>query len=282
MQLTIYADLLFILNFVIDLILLCAVNIIKRQHARWYRLAGAAAVGALCACLFAINGLELPLLKFLIGYLLCTVILVLFAFGYHCLRDLIINAGLLFVIALMLGGLMEAVLSIVNQNKSVMGYRVDRLSGRIPFLLILALSIVLTPVIVRIFYLQRRLKQEQELLYEVTIVIGEHTISCRGLMDTGNNLYEPISKDPVIIVDRNLLIEEFKEQSKSKPASFCVIPFSSIGKEHGILYGIRPDRVTIHDTKKEYTSCRTVCALSEHDFKRRGYHAILHTELLND
>ena len=85
-------------------------------------------------------------------------------------------------------------------------------------------------------------------------------------MDTGNSLVDPISLAPVIIAEYRLLKNLFNEDVKQtldrmgidnitwimsdaaeKGLPVRLIPFSSLGKDNGMLIGFVPDRAEIHD-----------------------------------
>lgn len=85
-----------------------------------------------------------------------------------------------------------------------------------------------------------------------------------ALCDTGNLLTEPISQFPVIIAEGRKLTELFPNgiPDINSPDTFDMnmrlIPFSSLGKKDGMLIGFIPDEVTI-DGKK---TVKTVVAIS--------------------
>ncbi len=85
------------------------------------------------------------------------------------------------------------------------------------------------------------------------------------MIDTGNLLKEPITNTPVIVVEHTLLYEclpkeilnnlekilggDFEEIpnkiEEEYKAKLKVIPFSSLGKQNGMLLGIKPNKVII-------------------------------------
>lgn len=83
----------------------------------------------------------------------------------------------------------------------------------------------------------------------------------RAMIDTGNLLKDPITNSPVVIIEKskllNILPEEILENTKKiingqyefsyeylKYASkFRVLPFSSLGKQNGMLLGFKVDRI---------------------------------------
>ena len=133
-------------------------------------------------------------------------------------------------------------------------------------------TVLLVSVI--IFYLDTKIFKSvstkiyttQSLKKKLFISHNNNTAEITALLDTGNSLVDPISLSPVIIVEyrfiKNLFPEEIRyglERIDSGDIEFAmnevsakgfplrIIPFSSLGKENGILFGFIPDRVEIRD-----------------------------------
>ena len=109
-----------------------------------------------------------------------------------------------------------------------------------------------------------------EVMYEVTMIKGNRSINGIGYYDSGNGMYEPISGAMVILASADDLAKFLTEGEKHYIKLFPQIPdqwdgvtyirgipYSSIGKEKGILPGIRIDKVELMHGKrvKEYIGC---------------------------
>lgn len=82
----------------------------------------------------------------------------------------------------------------------------------------------------------------------------------RAMIDTGNLLRDPITNSPVIIIEKNKLNNilpeeilentgkiingeyEFSEEYLKYASRFRVLPFSSLGKQNGMLLGFKVDK----------------------------------------
>ena len=64
------------------------------------------------------------------------------------------------------------------------------------------------------------------------------TVSCTALVDTGNNLREPFSNLPVIMLDKELFNRLFTEEKMR------LIPVSTVNGE-ALIKAFRPKRITI-------------------------------------
>ncbi|MDI9413040.1 MAG: sigma-E processing peptidase SpoIIGA [Bacillota bacterium] len=100
------------------------------------------------------------------------------------------------------------------------------------------------------------------------ILIGEHRIKLKSLIDTGNSLKDPLNQKPVIIVEQqavskflppllNETISSLEENALCTIEDLAsldewqkrirLIPYNSIGKKNGMLIGFRPDAVLIEN-----------------------------------
>lgn len=136
----------------------------------------------------------------------------------------------------------------------------------------------------------------------IEITFGDKRIRVDALIDTGNQLRDPITGSPVIILEYSavapVLPDEVRRcfQAMEKgdlgaiselmlASSWCqrfrVIPFSSIGQEKGMLIGFRPDEVRILEGKQGLTTNRVVIGVHNRQLSPEGaYRALLHPEIL--
>lgn len=129
-------------------------------------------------------------------------------------------------------------------------------------------------------FLQRSQKEKREnVLYRVEITEQGKQIEVMALLDTGNYLKEPFSKKPVSIVNKEQLEELWKIR---RPEKCKVIPFYSVGKEHGILHGMEVERIDIYDGEECVSIHRPIVAVYEGMLSQnKKYQMILHRELLD-
>ena len=111
---------------------------------------------------------------------------------------------------------------------------------------------------------------KNDLFCNIKIKINQKEIETKALLDTGNLLKEPITNIPVVVVEHKLLYktipneildnieqilggdlnnipEEIKNEYISK---LKVIPFTSLGKQNGMLLGLKAEGLEIEE--KDY------------------------------
>ncbi len=133
------------------------------------------------------------------------------------------------------------------------------------------------------------------------ISIYGRNVKVNALVDTGNSLMDPLTGEPVIVVEYSAIkvilpsvVKVFFEKKELDytsllaalegtpwAARFRVIPFHSLGMEHGLLVGIRPDEVEIDQNGGKALVDRVVIGISRSRLNSgSAYHALLHPGLL--
>jgi len=236
----IYLDLYVLLNFLVDYFLLFASGRLSSAVLCRRRILIASGIGSLyaAAALF-----YTPVV--LTGYLVGTV-MVLVGFGTaHIIR----RTGLFFLLSCALQGIMMLVSERI----------------RIHFSLFIFISGFFVWVLNR--YIFRSVKAERTVL-PAELSTDSCTIRLSVLLDTGNQLRDPISGRPVLIVEYQtllpllrpelavLLTEEslfnpeqiFLKLGKFCPGKFMLLPYSSVGNPDGLLLAFRCDTFILEDT----------------------------------
>lgn len=98
-----------------------------------------------------------------------------------------------------------------------------------------------------------------------------------ALVDTGNGLTDPVSHKPVAVLEADI----WQDMSKwMRPEKYRVIPYHSIGKEHGILEAYEMDGFeVISDTSIKKQSNVVLAIFKGKLSKSGGYQMILPPEL---
>ena len=121
------------------------------------------------------------------------------------------------------------------------------------------------------------------------------------MIDTGNMLKEPITNTPVVVVEHTLLyecipkeilnnleniiggdFEKVPEHIKEKYISrLKLIPFSSLGKQNGMLLGIKPQYIKIMKEEDEQINKNVIIGIYNKSLTKKGeYRALMGIELI--
>lgn len=113
-------------------------------------------------------------------------------------------------------------------------------------------------------------KIQYDQIVDVFVDFHGVNIQLRGLVDSGNQLYDPITRRPVMIVSIESLPEEFPEEIKrvaenpdliltgevTMPAEFesrmKIIPCKVVGQEHQLIIALKPELLKIQSEKETF------------------------------
>lgn len=237
----VYADMLLVVNWWIDFLLLLGVRRFMGIGARPWRLVLGSLVGALFSLVLLLPPMAVWLSLAL--KLLAAGLMVLISFGWNSRRRYIRSILLLFGLSAGLSGLCSALyhfaaprdLFVVN---GVVYYAVS------PWLLLglTVLCYALMWVFERV--IRRRAPAQRDFI--VRVHSGGRSMTAKCLYDSGNHLIEPFSNRPVLVVERASLegLLTIPEEVDDLPPSgaWRVVPFDSLGGS-GLLPAFLPDSV---------------------------------------
>jgi len=299
--LEIYADVVFAVNFFMDLFILWGAGQFAGRKLRWLRLGAGAFVMALLYVLFIVFVPHTTLTGVLASVLIISLGAYI-AFRPKRARELAQLVGFSYIFAFALGGMVLALFSFTNFDTLLIA------AGQVPQSFSLNMLLASTAV----FYIavkllggwySRRVVRRQ-VLYDVEVFVGGERQCFKALLDTGHSLLDPISNTPVIIAEFavvkpflpdpiKLIFYENREDDLnavtdgSLDSGFVgrirMIPFSALGKRNGMLIGFRSDRVEIRRGDDEQASLREII-VGIYNSKLSGkgvYQGLLNPEILN-
>jgi len=287
-----------------DLFLLYILKTINKKSSSLIKLILASAVGGLSAALLGIFPWLNVILRFVLMNIMTSLIMIRIAFGKLYLSDMLKQSLVFYVITYFFGGLINSIyyytdfkIIITNLGK---GHYLSNLSwGSI------ILSIVITlPFVFALLWLYRWYRSNALEIYDVDLEFFEKSIHIKGFMDSGNCLYDPINKKPVIVVEEETIKElispefylylkeakNYLEMEKTDIRQWDVnkedmlklkfIPYSSVGKR-GVLLGMIIDKVMIYTGKDVICNEKVIVAISNNLISpNKEYQAILHKGLM--
>lgn len=248
----VYIDVLFLLNFLVDYLLLLASAKITGEMFSRVKLVLGALLGAGYAAVIFLPGcgwLSRPLCK-----ISTAVLMVLIAFGKN---KRILRLVLVFwALSAALGGVILA-LQFFGSGGLTLENGVLYTGFDIRILLV---TVILSYLILSSIF-ERAAKHggRQKDLSIASLRIEGKSRSLTVLIDTGNTLTDPINNQPVMVVDANALLEIIpKEIDPNDPVGslarlkdeklkkrFRLLPYRTVGVEHGMLLAVRTDSVVI-------------------------------------
>ncbi len=130
----------------------------------------------------------------------------------------------------------------------------------------------------------------------IKVNIGSKYTYINAIIDTGNFLRDPISKIPVIVVEKSALINIVPNyildnldkiingediNLKEYTSKVRIIPFTSLGKENGILLGIKADNVIINQDENDISVNDVIIGIYNGHLSKSGkYKALIGLDLI--
>lgn len=209
-----YIDLFFIFNVIMDYIIIMSTSILLKRRTSYIRMILSSLIGGISSLVLFTS------LNKIVIEIVSIVIMVLISFGYKGIRYLINNILYMYVLSTLLGGIIY-LFNIKVSNSMFLTY----------------LIIIVISIEIMLLYIKenKKMRSIYNNYYKVDIYFKDREkLSLIGFVDTGNNLYDPYKKRPVIIV-HNKYIKEDK---------YILVPYHTING-NGLLKCIKPDIIFI-------------------------------------
>lgn len=209
-----YIDLFFIFNVIMDYIIIMSTSILLKRRTSYIRMILSSLIGGISSLVLFTS------LNKIVIEIVSIVIMVLISFGYKGIRYLINNILYMYILSTLLGGIIY-LFNIKVSNSMFLTY----------------LIIIVISIEIMILYIKenKKMRSIYNNYYRVDIYFKDREkLSLIGFVDTGNNLYDPYKKRPVIIV-HNKYIKEDK---------YILVPYHTING-NGLLKCIKPDIIFI-------------------------------------
>jgi stage II sporulation protein GA (sporulation sigma-E factor processing peptidase) len=301
-SLVVYADVVFFTNSYIDFLLLWLTSGIRRQKTPMWRLIVAAVLGGLYSTLYLWSAFSLAYffpVKIIVSFFMIGI-----AFGFKHPLGFFRNLGMFYLVCFIVGGGLIAVHYVMTGEAQVAGgiFFTESAYGwgsPVSWALIL-FGFPLVWLYTR--YALRSLNERHvvhQFLTEVRIRVGNHEILCTGLVDTGNQLRDPITRAPVMMIEleqlKDWLPPEMNRMVTDKDFAagwmklspdwltrIRVVPFRAAGKGNGLMVAIKPDQVCVWQANEWNKIEKVLIGIDVGRLSSDGtYQAIIHPSCLS-
>ncbi|MBS5932897.1 MAG: sigma-E processing peptidase SpoIIGA [Clostridiales bacterium] len=297
MKLEVYIDLVFGVNLIMDYLLLEVMQKLVKKNSKMGRKIFAAILGGLGACFsIMVPTFRSGIFMILFGVILAGFMLKI-AFPYETMKALGRDILVYYSITFLIGGILNYLYYYTSAGYYITEFMRILPSKALNFFYLISFFAIAGGFIHLVKRILIQMKGTRELFYNVELVFGEKKITCKGFLDTGNHLREPVSKRPVVIADldgiKDILPEELIDYAKDFMSDaihknidrFVVrikwIPYHAVGTEEGILPGIVFDEVNILKEDRVVHNPNITVAIYQGKLTvDNSYHIILHEELL--
>ncbi len=220
---TVYIDLVCIINFIYDFLILLTVSFTLKRNRKIYYYILSSLIGVLSIFLLflKINNIILFLLKILIS-----IIMVIVAFGYKSIKYTISNIIYFYMTSIILAGF----LYLIKGNSS-------------NFNLNYIVLLIMGPIILFIYYKSnKKLKNTYSDYYKIKIVFDNIEYNLVYFYYNGNNLKEHVSRKSIIIVGNSRLEKIYNIRSP------VYVPVITVKGTH-LMKCFKPSYIILNDKK---------------------------------
>lgn len=241
----IYIEMVFLDNFIVNLLILLLSSMLTGTKKRWGRIAASAAIGGVYACaVFGANGFQTSfVIKTTVSAVMC-----LIAYYAKNEKHFWKNVCAFYITSFVFAGAIYGITFCLGQPETFGG--AVAVKPLISYILIgLALGIIMISIFGRVH--KRTIKRESGTA-EVCISYGGHTAEVNAFIDTGNILTEPLSGLGVVFVSAAAGKEIFDKHTldllncRGGPPTdrLRIIPCMTASGA-GVFYGIEIDEIML-------------------------------------
>ena len=301
----IYIDILFLRELLVDGAVLLTTAWACHIRPKPWRVLAASVFGACYVVLMLF-----PQLSFLftlgvkIGF---SLIMIWITFGFHSLQRFIRTTLAFYAVNFVAAGAVLGLYYLFMQGSGEVWRTVTFSGGSVHAELKLGIFYFAAAFVIGIYVYRSVLSQKREKvligthLADVTIRIGEAEYGCTGLIDTGNQLYDPLTRTPVMVMEasrweaeipavwmkgiRDAQVDRLIAGQDTEPFPWQdrmrLVPFRGVNKGSQFMLAGKPDSVQIMREGQIFETSRVLIGLDGGKLTADGtYQAIIHPSMV--
>lgn len=240
MNTVIYADILFVINMMVNYLLLRVSAAVTSDGFKVYRLLLSSGAGGLFAMIILIDGI--PQIIHTLLRILFPPIMTATAFGVKNVRAFLKNTAAFYLANFVFAGIMLGICTAVKSNFVL--YRNGVVYFDVDILTLTVVSLVCYGILT-LFSRLVKLRNPRETLCEIAVTDNGKTVTGTAFYDTGNSLCDSFSGRPVIIAEKGFLEELYgKDFDCTELKNFRLVPYTTI-RNGGALPAFSVEKVAI-------------------------------------
>lgn len=281
----VYVDIVFIENLIINYVILYVTTLLKKIKVSCFRIV----LSAMCGSLYAVVSIIVS--DNIISKIILSIVMILIIYPTKDLKKILETLAVFYLISITTGGAAIAISYLVN------GYNISVVNETtiVEFpILFSCIGLVLGIILIKITINNVKSKiTKKNIFYDIELFVENKKTKIKALLDTGNMLKDPISQKPVIVVTKRSLKDVIPQEIlenikyilggdrlgnvKTFKNRIKLIPFYSLGNEHGMLIGIKSNKIIVDN--KEIKD--VIIGIYEKEFSiTKRYDALIGIDLL--
>lgn len=294
---TIYLDIILCENLLMNYIILFATYVIIKPKTKYpqIRMILSSLLGSIYAIIVYLN--ILSIYTNLLAKITLSVVMVYIAFAPPNVKQLLKQILIFYLVSFIFGGCTFALIYFLKPENVEMKNGV--FVGMYPIRVGLIAGVIAFIITQIAFKINKSKLNNKNTFIEIELYNKNKMTKARALLDSGNMLKEPISQKPVIVVEKTTLSKIIPEevldyiekilggddQGKNEMQEYLskirMVPFMSLGKENGMLIGIRLDKIKINTEDIRLEKENIIAGIYEKKLtKDNKYNALIGLNLL--
>lgn len=304
-EVAIYVDVMFLRELLVDGAILSTTAWARHLKPRPWRVLVASSVGACYVVL-----MFFPQLTFLFTFAVkvaMSFLIVWIAFGFASIQHFMRNIAAFYAVNFVAAGAVLGLYYLFMQGSGKVWKTIAFVNGNMRVELKMGLFYLIAALCIGLYIYRTVLtqKRERELvqthLAEVKVTIGERIQTCIGLVDTGNQLYDPLTRTPVMVMEASLwqddlpeswlnsirdaqvdrLVAGMDEQPFVWQDRLRLVPFRGVNRGSQFMLAIKPDAVEITREGQVFETRKVLIGLDGGKLTSDGaYRAIIHPSMV--
>ena len=292
---TIYIDIIIVENLIMNYIILYATGLISKSKKSYLRMFLASLIGAIYATLEYV--LKVNIYSNIILKTILSIIIVHVAFYPQNAKKMCKQIVLFYVTTFTFGGIATYLIYVLKPQNIII--KNGMYVGKYVLKVIFIGAIVGTIILAIAFKMTKNKLTKKDLICKVKIKLNGKEETVEAMVDTGNMLKEPITGTPVVVVERTSLYELLPKEILNNTESILggdfekipeeikneyvpklkLIPFASLGKQNGMLFGIKPEKIEVINEQTEEEKNAIIGIYNKSLTKRGEYKALIGIDL---
>ena len=292
---TIYIDIIIVENLIMNYIILYATGLISKSKKSYLRMYLARLIGAIYATLEYV--LKVNIYSNIILKTILSIIIVYVAFYPQNAKKMCKQIVLFYVTTFTFGGIATYLIYVLKPQNIII--KNGMYVGTYVLKVIFIGAIVGTIILAIAFKMAKNKLTKKDMICKVKIKLNGKEETVEAMVDTGNMLKEPITGTPVVVVERTSLYELLPKEILNNTESILggdfekipeeikneyvpklkLIPFASLGKQNGMLVGIKPEKIEVINEQTEEEKNAIIGIYNKSLTKRGEYKALIGIDL---
>ncbi len=293
---TIYVDIIIIENLIMNFIILYATGLILKNKISFWKLLLASLIGAIYSALQYMYNTKI--LSNIIIKIILSIVIIIIAFHPQNIKKMFKQLTLFYLTTFTFGGVATYLIYVLKPQNIII--KNGMYVGTYVLKVIFIGAILGTIILIVSFKMSKNKITKKDMICKVSIKLNGKEVILDTMVDTGNMLKEPITGNPVVVVEKNSLYDVIPKEILNNTDSILggdfekipddikqeyipklkFIPFSSLGKQNGMLIGIKPEKLKVINEELENEKKNAIIGIYNKSLTKKGeYNALIGIEL---